>query len=300
MKKIGAINLQNIAVICFITLSRCHLFPAFQLHSQVQRNGPFCQRYTSLYTKEQRYKNSALFVATAESSRYKIEDVSSSSNPTSSESKRTSLDTQQTQEQVKSQSSKKVSPNDSKKERQKSSPKMKKTSSNRLNKARRLLNEYETNIVEDGNTNLKRNNSTVEVMKPTIQETKDDQANSSPSTEAQHSIPKSTQNKLQNDTHSNLTDADPIVPVPDSYWSNAHLQGSGDYVARWAGGVKVAEVRNVKNKGKLFILIMLSTGGYSNSSISIFTPKPLIQYDPITAEKSLFRQPTKVRYMPKW
>jgi aarF domain-containing kinase len=48
--------------------------------------------------------------------------------------------------------------------------------------------------------------------------------------------------------------------VPDSYWSNGHLQ-DGDYVTRWARGVKVAE--------------------------------PLVRYDPVAAEKLLFRQPTK-------
>ena len=48
--------------------------------------------------------------------------------------------------------------------------------------------------------------------------------------------------------------------VPDQYWSNGHLQG-GNYVTRWAQGVKVAE--------------------------------PLIKYDPVAAEKLLFRQPAK-------
>lgn len=48
--------------------------------------------------------------------------------------------------------------------------------------------------------------------------------------------------------------------VPDQYWSNGHLQG-GNYVTRWASGVKVAE--------------------------------PLIKYDPVAAEKLLFRQPAK-------
>ena len=54
--------------------------------------------------------------------------------------------------------------------------------------------------------------------------------------------------------------------VPETYWSNGHLQpGSGgmnnNYVTRWAGGVKVAE--------------------------------PLVRYDPVAAEKLLFRQPAK-------
>jgi len=50
------------------------------------------------------------------------------------------------------------------------------------------------------------------------------------------------------------------VVLPDSFWSNGHLV-EGNYVTRWARGVKVAE--------------------------------PLVTYDPIAAEKLLFRQPTK-------
>jgi len=53
---------------------------------------------------------------------------------------------------------------------------------------------------------------------------------------------------------------DPTV-VPETYWSNGHLQPQADFVTRWAKGVKVAE--------------------------------PLVKYDPIAAEKLLFRQPTK-------
>jgi hypothetical protein len=48
--------------------------------------------------------------------------------------------------------------------------------------------------------------------------------------------------------------------LPDSYWTNGHLQDN-DFVTRWARGVKVAE--------------------------------PLTRYDPVVAEKLLFRQPTK-------
>ncbi len=50
--------------------------------------------------------------------------------------------------------------------------------------------------------------------------------------------------------------------VPDTYWYNGNLQeGRGDYVTRWARGMKVAE--------------------------------PIRKYDPIAAEKLLFNQPTK-------
>jgi len=56
------------------------------------------------------------------------------------------------------------------------------------------------------------------------------------------------------------------IVVPDNFWSNGHLEeqrrGSGPkFVTRWKSGVNVAE--------------------------------PLVQYDPIAAEKLLFRQPAK-------
>jgi len=73
-------------------------------------------------------------------------------------------------------------------------------------------------------------------------------------------------------TTTTTTSADGTVPsvasstgdaavIPESFWTNGHLQGSGDYVTRWAEGVKVAE--------------------------------PLKKYDPKVAERVLFRQPTK-------
>jgi len=52
-----------------------------------------------------------------------------------------------------------------------------------------------------------------------------------------------------------------IAVVPETFWSNGHLQPEADFVTRWAGGVKVAE--------------------------------PLVKYDPIKAEELLFRQPRK-------
>jgi hypothetical protein len=59
------------------------------------------------------------------------------------------------------------------------------------------------------------------------------------------------------------TAATATPPIPDSYWSNGHLvqQDDNEYVTRWARGVKVAE--------------------------------PLVRYDPVAAEKLLFRQPAK-------
>lgn len=56
----------------------------------------------------------------------------------------------------------------------------------------------------------------------------------------------------------------PAAVVPDSVWWNGNLQGDSkgtNYVTRWSRGVKVAE--------------------------------PLVRYDPIKAEKLLFRQPAK-------
>lgn len=58
----------------------------------------------------------------------------------------------------------------------------------------------------------------------------------------------------------NVTYSKDVVALPDSFWSNGHLV-QGNYVTRWARGVKVAE--------------------------------PLVTYDPVAAEKLLFRQPTK-------
>mmetsp|Transcript_46117 Transcript_46117/g.68700 ORF Transcript_46117/g.68700 Transcript_46117/m.68700 type:complete len:824 (-) Transcript_46117:1737-4208(-) len=49
--------------------------------------------------------------------------------------------------------------------------------------------------------------------------------------------------------------------VPENFWYNGHLQEGSEVVTRWARGVKVAE--------------------------------PLVRYDPIAAEKLLFRQPRK-------
>ena len=60
---------------------------------------------------------------------------------------------------------------------------------------------------------------------------------------------------------------DDAVVVPDNFWSNGHLDeqqqqtAGAKFVTRWKSGVNVAE--------------------------------PLIQYDPVAAEKLLFRQPTK-------
>jgi len=62
-------------------------------------------------------------------------------------------------------------------------------------------------------------------------------------------------------TASTSTTNTDITIVPDNFWSNGHLAGGSNYVTRWAAGVKVAE--------------------------------PLVKYDPVAAEKLLFRQPAK-------
>ena len=68
----------------------------------------------------------------------------------------------------------------------------------------------------------------------------------------------------EDDYEDDYEDGD-IVVVPDNFWSNGHLEeqrrGSPKFVTRWKSGVNVAE--------------------------------PLVQYDPVAAEKLLFRQPAK-------
>ena len=73
-------------------------------------------------------------------------------------------------------------------------------------------------------------------------------------------ITKTTSNTNVKNDDSNANNINNNNVVPDQFWSNGHLQG-GDYVTRWARGVKVAE--------------------------------PLVKYDPVVAERVLFRQPTK-------
>lgn len=66
-------------------------------------------------------------------------------------------------------------------------------------------------------------------------------------------------------TSSSTSPVDSTQVVPDTVWWNGNLQQSGtdgsNFVTRWSRGVKVAE--------------------------------PLVKYDPVIAEKLLFRQPTK-------
>jgi hypothetical protein len=84
-------------------------------------------------------------------------------------------------------------------------------------------------------------------------------------TASTHTATATTNNKNKNSktaaTASNAVPSASKTIVPDSFWRNGHLQGGGSYVTRWAEGVKVAE--------------------------------PLVKYDPVAAEKLLFRQPAK-------
>jgi hypothetical protein len=83
-------------------------------------------------------------------------------------------------------------------------------------------------------------------------------ANGSNSTTVSNTVRSPALSSSLNSPSQNIQEEGPTVP--DQYWSNGHLQG-GNYVTRWAQGVKVAE--------------------------------PLIKYDPVAAEKLLFRQPAK-------
>lgn len=104
-------------------------------------------------------------------------------------------------------------------------------SDERLSKARRLLDEFLVDPMENSSSSAP-----------------------SPSVAARGgAAPKKT---------TNAKEEVEVERVPDTFWYNGNLQdGAGDYVTRWAKGVKVAE--------------------------------PLIRYDPVAAEKLLFRQPTK-------
>jgi predicted unusual protein kinase regulating ubiquinone biosynthesis (AarF/ABC1/UbiB family) len=87
-------------------------------------------------------------------------------------------------------------------------------------------------------------------------------ASSAPSSSTTTTYAKTKSTKKSTSTLSNDDNEDETKTVPDTYWYNGNLQeGKGDYVTRWARGMKVAE--------------------------------PLRKYDPIAAEKLLFRQPTK-------
>ena len=116
-------------------------------------------------------------------------------------------------------------------------------SSDRLSKARMLLEEFscDPNDLNSSSDPDLRNNGFITV----------------PSSDAKINKPKTEKKMNVTDTINDISST-----VPDNVWYNGNLQqGKGDYVTRWARGVKVAE--------------------------------PLRKYDPIAAEKLLFSQPTK-------
>jgi hypothetical protein len=112
----------------------------------------------------------------------------------------------------------------------------------RLSKAKQLLEQFTLDTQND-----ERNNN----GRP---------ARAAGGSNATRSMPVSVSIAPAATSSNNLEASSSDYVVPDQYWSNGHLQG-GNYVTRWARGVKVAE--------------------------------PLVKYDPVAAEKLLFRQPTK-------
>lgn len=84
--------------------------------------------------------------------------------------------------------------------------------------------------------------------------------NSKPRSNSSKSVKLKAKNNVQKQKQQLEEEEQDNNVVPDQFWSNGHLQG-GDYVTRWARGVKVAE--------------------------------PLVKYDPVVAEKLLFKQPAK-------
>lgn len=130
----------------------------------------------------------------------------------------------------------------------------KKRSSDRLNKARLLLNpDSNAKIDLDGKFYDAGANANADASSST---------NASKSSASSNSSARSKRKTAPNDASSTSSSASTSTTVPDTYWYNGNLQsGQGDYVTRWAQGVKVAE--------------------------------PLQKYDPISSEKILFRQPTK-------
>jgi len=145
-------------------------------------------------------------------------------------------------------------------------PKEKKRSLDRLSKAQRMLQdmtkENKEDLMEvemDLDLSSKRktsvNNSRQEKSKINDDDTSNNaKFKSEPSTSSTSST---TSEPL--DLSITTTTASKTT-VPDTYWYNGNLQG-GDYVTRWARGVKVAE--------------------------------PLTKYDSVATERRLFRQPGK-------
>jgi ABC1 atypical kinase-like domain len=71
--------------------------------------------------------------------------------------------------------------------------------------------------------------------------------------------------------------------VPDNFWRNGHLQDSYSSSSTSSTSTKMAGNMNSKN-GEMFV---------TRWSRGANVAEPLVQYDPIKAERLLFRQPTK-------
>ena len=138
----------------------------------------------------------------------------------------------------------------------------------RLSKAKQLLEQF-TAVEQDETSNTKNNNGGNILITNGRRSNATNTAAGMLRTRAPMRTtvtPRATTSKTASNTKSKETETDHNNDssnnnvVPDQFWSNGHLQG-GDYVTRWARGVKVAE--------------------------------PLVKYDPVVAERALFRQPTK-------
>jgi len=124
--------------------------------------------------------------------------------------------------------------------------------SKRLSKAKALLEEFlvDNNDQEDSPKSIINTKTTTKTPPPRRRSTSRNTVNANNSASSSTSSSRSARGMTT-----------PPPQVPETFWSNGHLQPEADFVTRWAGGVKVAE--------------------------------PLVKYDPIMAEELLFRQPWK-------
>ena len=135
--------------------------------------------------------------------------------------------------------------------------------STRLSKARLLLEQLQTSSDEVNPLTVVLDQSLQQQLPPPTSPTKVSSSTLTPGSRRRRPNASSTT------TATTTTPSPSNIVVPDTYWSNGHLDDTKLYtnskdelfVTRWARGVKVAE--------------------------------PLVKYDPIATEKVLFRQPAK-------
>ena len=142
----------------------------------------------------------------------------------------------------------------------------KERSSNRITKAQQLLDDLTTDpsFIDDEEKYKSSSDSTTGTSTATNNNVGTGMDASKDKSSSSSSTTPSSNASTTTSSSSSAASADETATktVPDTYWYNGNLQeGKGDYVTRWARGMKVAE--------------------------------PLRKYDPIAAEKLLFRQPTK-------